>query len=222
METAIDRMGDRKAAGVCSWHPSDLKILPRKALTALIALFSKAVTLGLPTHLLHTRIALLSKVANPTSIRQSRPINVFSVLYRIWSSVLTRQVLRGWSARFPASVFGSMPGRSSRDLSWLLQADVELQALLARLQIPREVVAFWRASMRQARCYPALAASLQGPLFACTGAPEGDPFSVVAMAAICWMLHELLFCLQAFFFGPTLTIGAGLPAPLNSLSPQPP
>ena len=42
--------------------------------------------------------------------------------------------------------------------------------------------------MRQLQRFPALAGSLLGRL----RAPEGDPFSVEAMASVCWMLPELL------------------------------
>ena len=210
---AIKRMSARKATGICGWAPSDLKLLPLEAVEVLAGIFHQAVTCGLPAELLKSRVSVLAKAELPTSIKQSRPITIFSTLYRIWSSVLTRQILDQWSAFFPASVSGSMPGRSCRDTSYRQQHLVELSllsssprigcsvdiikcfnqlgwpvvaAMLIRLGVPEPEVRFWVHCQRQHRRHTNFHGSLSQGIPSSNGAPEGDPFSVATMAAVCF------------------------------------
>ena len=124
--SAIQRMSHRKSTGICGWSPAELKLLPDSALHVLARIFHAAMQVGLPEHILRARVAVLAKVANPESIQQSRPIVVFSTLYRVWGSVIARQLLQAWSSTFHTGLMGSMPGRSARDLSYTQQYDVEV------------------------------------------------------------------------------------------------
>ena len=216
---AIKGMKNKRAVGVCGWSPAELKQLPERALRQLVALFDNAVRYDLPLHMLEAKISVLAKSAAPKSIAESRPITVFSTLYRLWSSTLTKQVLQAWCRHFPSGIYGSMPGRSSRDLSWVLQSEVEkavldqqemygaavdlvkafnqlpwkpLEHILCRLQVPSHLVQFWTRSLRRVKRYPMLGGSLTAPLTAQNGAPEGDPFSVAAMAGICFFVDRVL------------------------------
>ena len=79
---AIRKMSSRKASGVCGWHASEVKLLPTNAVALLCEIFRRAEPIGLPGHMLQARVCVLSKAALPTTMRQSRPITIFSVLYR--------------------------------------------------------------------------------------------------------------------------------------------
>ena len=210
---AIRRMPVQKATGICGWAPSDLKLLPPEAVEILCLIFHKAVSFGLPPHLLRARVCVLAKTAKPESIRQSRPITIFSTLYRLWSSVLTRQVLRQWKPLFPQTVAGSMPQRSCRDLSYrqqqrieaslldgtrLLGASVDLVkcfnqipwqpavAMAGHVGAPPAELRFWTDCLRKMRRHSSFLGDLSEGLCCQNGAPEGDPFSVAIMAALCY------------------------------------
>ena len=209
---AIQRMPRRKATGVCGWAPADLKLLPDQALEVLNHIFHQAVTCGLPTHLLRTRVGVLAKVPVPTSMGHSRPITVFSTLYRIWASVLARQILKSWAPHFPASISGSMPGRACRDTSYRQQHQIECSlvtstprvglsvdivkcfnqlgwgpicALLLRLGVPEAEVHFWASCLRHHTRCSVFHNDISAGIPCHNGAPEGDPMSVVAMVAVC-------------------------------------
>ena len=216
--TAIQRMPRQKATGICGWAPTDLKLLSTAAIEVLCHIFHQAITCGLPAHLLRARICVLAKVAVPDSIRQSRPITIFSTLYRIWSSVLTRQVLQQWQPQFPRTVAGSMPHSACRDVSYNQQHQIELALVFKRrrigvsidlvkcfnqlpwqpsahmlrcLGVPSPEVDFWLNCLTKVRRHPCFMGDI-GPGLACfNGAPEGDPFSVVVMAAVCRFAHHL-------------------------------
>ena len=119
-------MSYRKSTGICGWSPAELKLLPDAALQALAHIIQRSITVGLPEHMLKARVAVLAKVTCPETIKQSRPVVVFSTLYRIWGTVVSRQLLRTWSTTFHHGVMGSMPRRSARDLSYLQQHEIEI------------------------------------------------------------------------------------------------
>ena len=120
-KSAIRKMSYRKSTGTCGWSPAELKLLPDAALHVLARIFCRSNEIGLPEHILKARVAVLAKVTCPETIKQSRPIVVFSALYRIWGTVISRQLLKAWSSVFHPGVMGSMPRRSARDLSYLQQ-----------------------------------------------------------------------------------------------------
>ncbi|CAE7631403.1 unnamed protein product, partial [Symbiodinium sp. CCMP2456] len=214
---AIRRMPARKATGVCGWSPTDLKLLPDQALEILSAIFQAAVLYGLPEYMLQARVCVLAKVHCPSHIKQSRPITVFSTLYRVWASVVTREILQAWSQTFPPAVMGSMPGKACRDLSYRQQHWIEralltgtprhgfsldiikcfnqlgwpaIEGLLVRLGVPGPVVHFWIDCLRKLRRHTSFLGDLSKGTKCFNGAPEGDPLSVAALAGVCCFAEE--------------------------------
>ena len=212
---AIRRMGKKKATGACGWAPSDLKLLSPAAIRVLNMTFHQAITIGLPDHLMRAKVGVLAKSPDPTSIRESRPITVLATVYRVWSSVFTRQVLHQWRPAFPSTIAGSMPGRACRDLSYLQQHQLELSILsstprlgmsldivkafmgwpplfcmLQRAGVPRAELEFWFRCLRDLQRFPVLLGQMGEGIGCDNGAPEGDPFSVAAMACTCFWVHR--------------------------------
>ncbi|CAE7513200.1 hypothetical protein AK812_SmicGene15941 [Symbiodinium microadriaticum] len=211
-------MKSSTSTGVCGWSSTDLKLLSVEAVEVLAHIFHQAVTCGLPDHILRARICVLAKVLAPETMGQSRPITVFSTLYRLWSSVMARQVLAEWAPTFPPAVAGSMPGVACRDVSYRLQHRVEvsllggpgllgcsidlikafnqlpwvpLASMLVWLGVPEEIVRFWIDCLRRHCRHTVFLGHLSDAIQCANGAPEGDPFSVVAMAAVCFWCHRL-------------------------------
>ena len=146
------------------------------------------------------------------------PITIFGTTYRLWSSILARQILAQWAAWLPFEVAGGVPLRNVRDISYCIQALVEeslassqplagfsidlvrcfnhlprapIGALLKHLGVDAHLVAMWLNFLSVAQRSAMLAGSLCSPFGASTGVPEGDAVAVVAVTAVCWMLCQL-------------------------------
>ena len=163
------------------------------------------------------RVHTLAKCEQPLSFSDGRPITIFGATYRLWASIVALEVLRHWSEWLPDAVAGSIPGRSSRDIAYRLQSAIEealsgqrplggfsvditkafnqlprppIVMLLKKLRVPPELVDFWHQFLQASERLPLLAGGLGAPIGSTTGAPEGDPMAVVAMAAVCWMMAQ--------------------------------
>ncbi|CAE7242092.1 unnamed protein product [Symbiodinium sp. CCMP2592] len=214
---AIKRMPARKSTGICGWAPSDLKLLSDEALSVLSAVFTAAVRHGLPQHILRARVCVLAKVLCPDHIKQSRPITIFSTLYRVWASIVTRSLLHSWKDTFPSAVAGSMPGKSCREVSLKQQHLIELslmgaaprvgfsldivkcfnqlgwppvQVLMTRLGAPQQVISFWLDCLCKLERHSSFLGDLSAGIPCSNGAPEGDPLSVAALAVVCCFAEE--------------------------------
>ena len=213
------KLSPSKATGPCGWHNKDLRMLPRAAIADLATIMAGYLSLGFPEDVMRARVAVLSKVLTPDSASQARPITILSCLYRLWARVLCTQVLATWSFRLPSSIVGCLKGRSALDLSYSVQALVEesllsaadlsgfcldlrkafnylprapLADLMKRLGIPSEIVDCWCHSLARVQRAFQIGGSLGPPLGSRTGAPEGDPVSVLGMIAVCWLFVSLL------------------------------
>ena len=207
----------KKAVGVCGWHNSELKGLPPQALQDLAAIFASLP--AFPADLMRARVAVLSKVFEPSSASEARPITILSGLYRLWARVLCSQVLSVWSRTMPPSITGCLKQRSAADLSFSLQSQVEahlqdgddfsglcldlrkafnllprapLGSSLCALGLPQRVCDFWLESLKGLQRHFSVISSLGPGLPSSTGAPEGDPVSVLGMLAVCWVFVRLL------------------------------
>ena len=159
---------------------------------------------------------VLSKVLLPSGVHQSRPIVIFSCLYRVWASVTARQILQQWAPNFPQAISGSMPHRACRDVSYRQQWKIEASLLsstpllglsidiikcfnqigwapagvvLRKLGVPAVLVDFWLHCLRQHTRSTVFCGSMSTGIVCHNGAPEGDPMSVVAMAGICYIAN---------------------------------
>ena len=210
-------LSPKKAVGVCGWHNAELKGLPRNALQDLADIFDSLP--AFPDDLMRARVAVLSKVFEPSAASQARPITILSGLYRLWARVLCSQVLLTWSRTMPPGITGCLKQRSAVDLSFSLQAQVEahlqdgedfsglcldlrkafnllprapLGLTLRALGLPQAVCDFWLSSLQGLKRHFTVLGSLGPGLPSSTGAPEGDPVSVLGMLSICWVFVRLL------------------------------
>ena len=158
----------------------------------------------------------LAKNDCPQGLHHSRPITILATSYRLWAGVAARGILCNWSTWFPDHIFGCLPGRSSRDLSLSLECLIErarleqspllgfsidivkafnnlprlpLRALLEHLQVPPDIVETWFAFLDCVLRHPTFHNDLGVGLMSTTGAPEGDPLSVIGMLALCYAAH---------------------------------
>ena len=172
-------------------------------------------------------MALISKISEPSGPQHARPITVFCNIYRLWGRVLCAQVLQAWAGTLPPSVVGYVSGRSAVDLAYWCQSKAEealsssgalsgmavdlmprppIRQLLIHLGLPDKTVAFWTSSLQHVTRLFSVNQSLSGPQPCTTGAPEGDPVSVLAMVGLCWMFTERLrSCVEPAAFADNWT-----------------
>eukprot|EP00435_Cladocopium_sp_Y103_P049402 s344_g14.t2 len=81
---------------------------------------------GWPHQLTRGHVFCLQKVKNKYDVANYRPVVLFSLWYRLWSSLQSRHYLSQLEglASFPA--FGFLTGRSCRDLTYAVQTAIEL------------------------------------------------------------------------------------------------
>ena len=212
------RLRTRSATGYCGFSNAELKWLPDTPLRHLVQLFRLCTKWGFPHHFGRATVSVLAKVDIPQGMHHGRPITVFSNLYRFWASTCARAVLRNWSTWLPASVSGSVPGRSARDVSMCIECHVEqallrheplagfsldiikcfnqvprapMRQLLLHLGLPAALVETWMSFLASITRHTVFHESLGLPIGSTTGLPEGCPLSVVGMVALCWYLSAL-------------------------------
>eukprot|EP00438_Fugacium_kawagutii_P030244 Skav219537 [mRNA] locus=scaffold30:835276:840171:- [translate_table: standard] len=185
-------------AGHSSWHPSNL--------------------VGL--------ITSIEKHSAACTPAQYRPITVLSFLYRTWSSIRTKQCLQWLQHRAPEGLLGNRPGHDTSGIWFDLMLQVEdalyadlpitgvvtdvckafntlpraIVLCIAKLQgLPTTLISSWHDSVTKISRAFVINGTVSQPVFACTGYPEGDPMSIIAM----WLINCALHVLIPATTGPT-------------------
>jgi len=202
----------------------DLKSMPETVLQVFCDMFCQSERTGAwPLQLTEGKVVSLAKIAMPGSPADFRPITVFSLLYRAWSSFHSRQALQQIDEHLPDTLYGCRPGRYAAQvwakLLWSVehsfQNHIDMSGLVADLQkafnmIPRLVVfeiaghigfpghvlVGWAGALSQMNRRFLLRGSLTSGIPSVTGFPEGCGLSCVAMLIIDFAFHSWQ---QAFF-----------------------
>ena len=194
----------------------DLAALPEGALQAVVRMFG-AVESGSswPAQLANGFVSSLAKRPDAAKVDEFRPVVVYSLLYRVWSSERAREALRCIAKVLPDSVQGGVPARQAKAIWYELATALEqsyfhgtsLHGLLMDIQkafnnIPRgplwyalSLLRFPESSLRawagfvskQTRRFR-VRQSVGAPLASNCGLPEGCAFSVFGMVVVDWIL----------------------------------
>ena len=202
----------RSATGPDGMSRQDLIRMPDECRVALVALINR-IELGLPwpRTTMTGLISSLEKHDRAQTVKDYRPICVFSLIYRVWSSLRARECLR-WLMRFiPDDLLGSCPNRQASDLWYTVASLVEFGnhfeerccgaladlskcfnnipripvfLIAKKLGLPDRICIPWqRALIAMERRFCVNGAVSRAHTSSC-GFPEGDPLSVVAMVLI--------------------------------------
>lgn len=174
---------------------------------------------GFPQHMMQSKVCPLSKAEGATPVAsQSRPICVMAMLYRLYASVVCKQVLRQWGAWFPASICGMLPSRGAFTAAYTCQALIEMahhkaskiggttldlvkcfnmidhaagSRLMRCMKLPSLCLQIWSHSIEKHQRYWLISGETIGPVSATCGYPEGDSHSVLVILAIAltWASH---------------------------------
>ena len=113
--TAVSRKKKTSGRGPDGVSQPDLAALPATAAAACVSMF-EAVEGGKrwPEQLAAGYVNSLAKHLQAQHVDEFRPVTVYSLLYRIWSTERAREALRTVAAVIPDSVQGGVPGRQAK------------------------------------------------------------------------------------------------------------
>ena len=179
---------------------------------ALVQLINQ-IELGLPwpRAVMTGLISSLEKHERAQTVKDYRPICIFSIVYRVWASLRARDILR-WLLQFlPEDLIGSCPKKQAGDLWYAVSEFVEygnhfdesccgaladlskcfnnipripVFVIAKKLGVPDRLCRPWQqALISMERRFSVTGCVSQAHRSSC-GFPEGDPLSVVAMVLI--------------------------------------
>ena len=158
-------------------------------------------------------VSLLAKLSVPETASDSRPLTILTTTSRIWAKCMTSKLLVHLLPHLPPCLFGSVPGKSSIDLAFQLQAAIEerlysgqplvgvsmdlskayntlsrpvLQGIMMRLGCPPPLWVAYSNFLDSLDRFFKIDHSLFGPSSSRVGVPEGCPIAVVCMIVVTW------------------------------------
>ena len=213
-----------KTRGPDSWDRDDIQNLPELFLGDMASLYSK-IEKGLdwPVQLVRGHVHCLAKTSQATLATQYRPVTLFSLWYRLWSSLRTRHLLDQLSSAAPDTAFGYLPHRSCNGITYLVQSLVEIAAsqneslsgvlvditrcfnhlprmpllyTAEHLGVPGPIIVAWKGFLRLMQRAFCVRNSPSCTIASNSGMPEGDGLSCVAMLVATFSFHHYMqvFC----------------------------
>lgn len=217
----------RAATGLDGISRQDLVQADPAVLQSLANAYARAEQDGSwPSQLVAGKVHSLAKVEGASTVGQYRPITIFGLPYRIWSSVQSRYLLQFADSWVDDSVYGNRRGRQAADL-WtflLLQiesayaASAQLAGVSADLEkcfnciprypalclavlvgVPSEVTTAWAGALTHMRRHFKVRESFSQGFLTSTGLAEGCGLSVFGM-----LLVDHLFACWMRFQSPAI------------------
>ena len=172
-----------------------------------------------PRQFLLGLVITIAKTQAPSGPSGYRPITLFSVVFRLWSSIRTRQLLQVLRFGLPDSIYGFVPFCEASQIWEVLQGQIEVALnanqefsglsadvekafnyigrdqlfyLADKINIPAGILRPWKAFVSNAERRFDVRGCVSEPLCSTSGFFEGDPLSIVAMLLINWGHHQYL------------------------------
>ena len=188
---------------------TDLLYMPHQCKVQLVQLINDIEEgLAWPSQLQVGLVSALEKRDSAQTVADYRPICILSFVYRVWSSIRTKQILKWLDLITPDSLIGSRPHKEAahvwfhrasivEDISYDNQTiaglSVDIQrcfnelpripvfAIATALQLPSRVRIPWQKGLIQLERRFVVSGATGPPIRSNSGFTEGDPLSVVAM-----------------------------------------
>lgn len=173
----------------------------------------------------------MEKVPNATKTSQFRPITIFSLIYRTWSSIRSKQCLQHLIDHVPTRCYGNLPGRHAGQVWWGILQSIEdsnctgnhltgamidivkcfnalprcpLLAVCSHLGIHDGIIKAWMSGLAQMTRRFSIRGGVGPPLKSSTGFAEGCGLSVVAMVSLWADARRCHFTLKVVVFCDSL------------------
>ena len=207
---AVRKKKYKAAVGPDGVSRSDLLALPPSSVSRILELLT-AIEEGhsmWPRQVVTGHVHALEKTPSAWHACQYRPLTVFSIVYRTWSSIRAKETLAYLSRFVSAQVTGNIPGKSCTDL-WLgIQMQLEdatneqqpmagvvadlvkaynllprmpLLAIGLHLGLPKPIIRAWANALTQLTRAFSVRGTVGPPLHSSTGFAEGCGLSCTAM-----------------------------------------
>ena len=214
------RYTSKSARGLDGVDRHDLLWMPPALMETFTDLLNRCERQGQwPEGLLHGSVYPLPKRAHGNKVSDFRPVILYPMTYRSWSSLRARQCLRFLATFSDGHQVGFLPGREAAEIWLLLQAIIECDicfgrdrcgyvtdvekafeaiprqpifTLAVRLGIPAQIIAFWGDFLARTSRRFALGQEVGKSMMSNSGFPEGCAMSCVAMAISDLVYHFYL------------------------------
>eukprot|EP00438_Fugacium_kawagutii_P013630 Skav226741 [mRNA] locus=scaffold5056:48468:52856:- [translate_table: standard] len=209
-EFAIATLKPDSSRGIDAISAKELKCLPQLAVRHL-AKICVDLSHGFPAWMMVAKTSPVPK--NKVSLTPAfvRPITTLAQVYRVWSRVAARKILRCLAAFLPPPLYGFLPGRSAVDCTmtqqWLLELSFHTRVarsgfsldllkcfntiarhgpfvILRHLGLDPRLLTQWQKSLDRLCRYWSCRDQVSQVRPTSVGFPEGDPLSVVAMLCL--------------------------------------
>eukprot|EP00435_Cladocopium_sp_Y103_P044883 s401_g12.t1 len=224
-QKALRKYKSTAARGVDGISPVDLLSLPTVWTQRLLDLLH-GIENGLsdwPSAMLYGVVSVLAKDDGTSTVDRFRPIVIFSVIYRTWARIRSKQLLRWLAPKMDVEAYGFMPGCEPSQLWLFLQAEIEnaLMAstplcglstdltrafnfiprqhtftLAAHLGVSQRIIVPWQKFLDNCTRAFEVRGCLSISTTSSCGLPEGDALSVYGMTQLCfaWHLYMRAYC----------------------------
>ena len=219
--TAVRHRRPASATGPDGVAREDLLNLPYDLQQAIVRIVNELEQghRAWPSTALVGLITSLEKHEKASSPGHFRPICVLSQIYRTYTSIRSKQILMILDGLAPPTMAGNRPGMTTKHVWYKIAQFVERShihgtglgglatdvvkcfnnlprlviAFIARhLTIPEAFVRNWHQALAKIERRFLIAGCCSDAVYSCTGYPEGDGMSVVAMSLLNFGLHYLV------------------------------
>lgn len=209
----------RAATGPDGLSRDDLLHMPKSLTMKLLALLEAIEKDGKqwPEQMVQAFVIALSKQSEAACVHDYRPISIFPVAYRTWSSIRARQVIAHLSSLVPSTCAGSVLHKSAHDVWFSILNEIEMAhhqgtevaggvidlvkcfnllprvlvlKIMHHLQVAPEILRGWGAALVAMRRRFKLRTCVGPPVPSTTGFAEGCGLSVTAMLAVNMVAHR--------------------------------
>ena len=169
-----------------------------------------------PTAILYGVVSVIAKDLGAKTVDRFRPIVIFSVIYRTWASIRSRQLIRILAPFMDENAFGFIPGCEPSQLWMVLQSDIECClltgadltglstdlvrafnnvprqhsfALARHIGVPDTLLVPWEGFLGNCTRAFEIRGWLSAPTTSSCRLPEGDALSVYAMIQLNFAWH---------------------------------
>ena len=215
---AVQQFRPKAARGPDGFSRCDLRHMPDSFTWELLEMFRHLETTDMewPRQLRTGLVIATAKCKDAHEEQQYRPITLFSMLFRSWAKLRTKQMLQQLSQVMPAEALGFLPHRETTEIWLLVQGQIETMLALdepycglcsdikrafnhiGRQQVfhmghhlgyPIGLMNAWQKFLNTfQRCFE-IRGCVGTMICSNSGFPEGDPLSILAMLTVNWGYH---------------------------------
>ena len=227
--SALRRKKKRSAVGPDGYAKEDLLNMPRWLTDRLLQMLTD-IEHGAtwPIQAVTGFVVSLEKTKNAKRVDQYRPITLFSLVFRTWGSIRSRQVLRHLSLIAPQTCTGNLPNKRTNDVWYGIQSQIEesiyegrplcgavidlvkafnmlpripVLTTMIHLNVAGPIIRGWTNALTTMKRRFKIRQAVGPPLGSTTGFAEGDGLSVTAMLCVNLICHA--WCKARF---PSVTL----------------